>query len=413
MFFFRSRLAVWPFSTRLPSQLMHQPSNGMPLRRLSHRPSASFNGVQRHFYSTQNQSRSGYRFDKPIAGHSYFNTLKMLCSVGVFGFMAYLYYQDNVLYHLEDDTLLQDSEENDFIKPMSDFRLTSATRFAGRSGVRKYSYTNARGVEEFYYIKECFSRQRFLNELIYGSYAHFISGGIWPELLLVQANRSDNHTARYYVASKSMSHYGAYTLNLEDWASLFNTDEELAKTLDIPLGLGLSLLIKGLLGDRDIKLANLVNVMDDDYLAYGVDNECCNPYAGRIVDEDALLMEISEYNAFDNKLCHINSVLENGVLDDNPHKKHQGNASLLHSIRPILQASIEDDIQQDRLQQTLERAATMSDEHMHMIIERFDNLMSADEKAQYFAQLQHMRTVSAAHLKDTQEHGQSPSSKLC
>lgn len=337
---------------------------------------------------------------------NYANLIRILATVGVIALIAHIFYSDKVKEHQDHAPLLDSDAETDHIKNASNFSEVVSNKIPGRAGAKKFLYIDANGHKEFFYVKESFSREKFVNELIYGNFLYVITEGTFPQVVLIQGDINKDGKARYFIGSKSNSYYGAEAINLGEWRDEYINDEEVRAIIDKPKGLGLALFIKVLLGDKDIKLDNLVNIQSDDSDCYGIDNEYCNPQKGKvIIDSYQLLASINKPNRLDNAHLEKDDIIsfeaDNGIQVD----------ELL--IEPFITA-IEHDLNEGKIFKLMLKIANLTENDMENIISPYEDFLRIEEKSFYKYQIETIKTNVIEFL--SKEYGleqtENPATKI-
>lgn len=343
---------------------------------------------------------------------SYTNLMSILSVTGLALFFAKLVSDSYIPKTLKGEAILTEDQERPHIKRLDGFQLAKSDKSAhesGRSGCKKYYRVNEDGKKEFYYVKRTFSRQNFIKELMYGSFAQVVSNNTWPPIVVMQGQVGLDGQVEYYLGSKSLSKPGAVPINLENYCDYILSDAELDTALSRPVGLGCTLFIKALLGDSDVKLANLITVLDDNIPCYGCDNEFANHnYSTVIIEAEKLLECIAE---FVNPLTSTTGLLqqENDSSSFDPDKKFIGDAKALARLRPILLEAIENDCHSGDIFNILVEVTALSDQAIEEVVNRYGDFLTPTEKDQYYNQFCSIRENARQELEklEQQDYGNS------
>jgi hypothetical protein len=279
----------------------------------------------------------------------------------------------------------------------SEFELAGHKLNAGHSGGHKVQRINSTtGNIEYFYLKETFDREGFLNELIGGALARELCEGKYPLVLAHLTPLKDNPAlSQYAVLSQSMAGQVPYS-NLEVWAIDYYNDFEFRKYR--PRRLGVTLAIDGLLGKTDSKLANLVDIWDQNGHCYSIDQESAFALAPHFFITARQALEFTgEFQ--------VRTVTNTGkrevfnkflipVEDDHPNfSKHDHNYDPDHPLRnqpeiltliePILLAAIQNDFNKKRIFALYTRYTALTEDRLKQIVSQF-GILTPEEQKKYF-----------------------------
>jgi len=336
------------------------------------------------------------------------------------GLLLYQIYKDNVQTPLIDKSVLRDAEyedkDVDVIDAMTlksvDHHVTS-----GRSHGYKVSHAHEDEEHRFYYYKEPFSREGYLNELVLGGLLRQILGEAFPRIMAVETPVNDlEDDSRYGLISESLNEKKG-NLNLEEWATLYVQGE----ITDIPEHLGISVAADMLFGKTDSKLANLVFMRKHAGDCYSIDHESgCALRAQFLTQPNEGLAFIGEFRK-KTLSEHVFEQQADGVVDtaaDNRHQPLKGNDEVKRIIAPVLIKAINNDIENRSVIAFYEKFAALSEADIKKVFARYGSLIHADEQERYLKDIQarqeetrkFLREYTIANLlKDAREQNDRPS----
>jgi hypothetical protein len=184
--------------------------------------------------------------------------------------------------------------------------------------------------------------------------------------------------------------------NLEQWVEAYDLDEEEIKFG--PMHLGEPVAFDMVMGKSDTKFANLVIIRNHEGEGYSIDNEsaCDNSDVLFVTSVQDAVNFIAEYKDDTSKerfmmgSAHTPEV----NLRDNPHQHLKSNRNILRKARPIIEAAIENDITNGRIDQLYKNFVALNENDFNDIFNQFGTLIHEDERKEFIREFTYRQKIT-------------------